>query len=71
MRTELAKLYAVNDPYKLGRATKLQAYVRYRQSRLEDAKSEASHALEIYETLGATKDAGRCRDFLQKINERM
>ena len=69
MRTELAKLYAVNDPYNLGFAMKLQAFVWYLQSRFEDAKSEALHALEIYERLGAIKDVGHCRDLLQKISE--
>ena len=65
--TERAKLCAVDDTYKLGRAMHLQAGVWYRQRKLEEAKSEALHALEIYEQLGSTKDAAICRDFLQKI----
>ena len=63
---ELAKSHAVNEPYDMGRAMEVQATVWYQQLRLEDAKSEALRALDIYESLGATKDAGRCRDLLRR-----
>jgi tetratricopeptide (TPR) repeat protein len=66
-RTEQAKLYAVNDVFKLGRAMHLQANIWNRQGRLEEAKSEASHALGILEKLGASRDAGNCRKLLQKV----
>jgi tetratricopeptide (TPR) repeat protein len=68
-RIEQAKLHAVGDLYRLGRAMDLQARVLYRQGRLEDAKSEALHASEIYEKLGAAKDAGVSRDLLQKVEQ--
>ena len=68
---ELAKPHAVNDPYKFGRAMKLQAEVWYEQLRLEDAKSETLQALEIFEKGRAVGDAGRCRRTLQKIEEAM
>ena len=64
---ERAKLCVVNDARRLGRAMELQAGVWYLQLRLEDAKLEALHALEIYEKLGAARDARFCRDLLQKI----
>ena len=64
---KLAKSHAVNEPYQLGFATELQANVWYLQLRLEDAKSEASRALEIFEKLGAVERAGHCRDLLQTI----
>jgi tetratricopeptide (TPR) repeat protein len=64
-----AKPHAVDDSYKLGHVTILQARVWYQQGRLEDARSEASHALEIYDKLGAARNAGECRDFLQSVEE--
>jgi tetratricopeptide (TPR) repeat protein len=67
VHTERLKFHAVNDTYKLGRAMSMQADVWYRQLRLEEAKSEALHALEIYENLGAAKAVGECRDLLQEI----
>ena len=65
------KSHAVNDAYKLGRATQIQADVWYRQHRLEDAKSEALHAIGIYEKLGATKDAEDSRNLLQNVERAM
>jgi tetratricopeptide (TPR) repeat protein len=67
--TEQAKSHAVNDGYKLGRATELQADVWHRQLRFEEARSEALHALEIYEKLGAVRDAGFCKDFLRIVEQ--
>jgi tetratricopeptide (TPR) repeat protein len=61
------KSYAADGTYQLGRTMKLQANIWYQEHRLEDAKSEALHALGIYEKLGATKDAEVCRDLLQDI----
>jgi tetratricopeptide (TPR) repeat protein len=66
-----AKSYTANEPYKLGRATQIQADVWYRQLRLEEAKSEALQALEIHEKLGAAKDAGHCRALLQMVEQAM
>ena len=65
---EQAKSYAANDAYKLGRAMELQAGVWYRQLRPEEAKFEALRALEIYEKLGAAKDADSCKRLLRKVN---
>ena len=64
-----AKLHAVNDAYSLGRAMEVQASIWERQYRLEDAKSEILHALETLENLGAERDVGRCRNFLQRLDE--
>jgi tetratricopeptide (TPR) repeat protein len=61
--------FAVNDAYKQGRAMELQAQVWYLQLRLEEARSEASHALEIHERLGTTRGAGACKDLLKKIEQ--
>jgi tetratricopeptide (TPR) repeat protein len=68
---EQAKLYAVDDVYKLGRAIELQAKVWYNQGRFEEATSAALHALENYEKVGAARDAEFCRDLLQKVEQAM
>ena len=65
---EQAKSHAAEDPFKLSCTMEMQAWIWYRQGRVEDAKPEASHALEIFEKLGAAGDAGRCRDLLQRLN---
>ena len=62
---ERARSHVAEHPYKLGRVMEMQAQIWDRQGRFEDAKSEASRALEIYEKLGATRDAEYCRDFLR------
>ncbi|KAF9783184.1 hypothetical protein BJ322DRAFT_1110070 [Thelephora terrestris] len=64
-----AKSHAVDDAYNLGCAIELQARLRLRQHRLEEARSEVLAALEIYERLGAAKDVGDCRELLQEIEQ--
>ena len=64
---ELAKSYAVNNAYLLGRVIHLQAIVLYRQCRLEDAISGVLQALEIYENLGAAGDVEACKKILQQV----
>ena len=66
-----AKSYAVDDAYDLGLAMEMQASIWYPQRRLEDARSEALRALEIYEKLGAEQDIGICRRLLQRIEQAM
>ena len=61
------RLRAADNLDRLGRATEMQARIWYQQHRLEDAKSEALRALEIYENLGATTNAEGCRAMLQRI----
>ena len=64
-----AKSHAVDDTYTLGRAMHLQACVWYYQHRLEEARSEALRAADIYERLGATVDLEHCRTLLRFIEE--
>ena len=66
---ELAKSHAVNDPYLLGRAMKLQARFWYEEGRFKEAKSEALGAADIYERGGATRDLELCRTLLRDIEE--
>ena len=67
---EQAKLHATNgnDTYVLARAMWLQAEVWHRQHRFEEARSEASSAVEIFEKLGAADDVERARRLLQQID---
>ena len=64
---EHAKSHAASGAYILGRATRMQALIWYRQHRLEEAGSEALRAINIYEQLGAVRDLGSCREFFRDI----
>jgi tetratricopeptide (TPR) repeat protein len=66
---ELAKSYMGQDAYALGRAMELQARLRCRQGRLEEARSEALCTVGVYEKLGAAKDAEDCRILLLGIEK--
>jgi tetratricopeptide (TPR) repeat protein len=66
-----AKSHALDNTYWLGCATHMQGYIWYQQRRLEEAKSEASHALEIFENLGAAKDVRNSKELLQRIERAM
>ena len=68
---EHAKLQAIDSTYALGRATQMQASIWYRQHRLEEARSEALRAVNIYEQLGAATDLERCRELLRMIQEEL
>ena len=64
---ELAKSYAINDAYNLGRAMWLQARFWCNKPMLEKAKSEASHAVEVFKKLGAAQDLEGCKKLLRWI----
>jgi tetratricopeptide (TPR) repeat protein len=70
---ERAKAHAVDGSmqYELGRATEMQAEAWYRQLRLEDAKSEALDAIQIYEKLEYVKGVKICRHLLRKVERAM
>ena len=73
VHTERAESHAVDgsDAYYLGRVMKLRAEALYRQHRLEEAKSQALRAFEMFERLGAASDQDSCRDLLQEIEGSM
>ena len=71
IHVERAKSYAVNHAYYLGRAMELQAWLWYKQHRLEKARAEALCAVNVFEKLGAAMDLKRCRGLLQEIEEEM
>ena len=66
-----AKSHSANNEYHLGRAMQVQADVWYQQRRFEEAKSEASQALKIYEEFGAVKDADVCLELLEDLERAM
>jgi len=67
---EHAKSHTVNDVYNLGQAIKLQATFWRDQHRLEEAKSGALRAVEVFEKLGAAKDVEECRELLREIDSK-
>jgi hypothetical protein len=66
-----AKLHAVDDKFCLGRAMNTEASILLEQDRVEDARSEALGAKEIFEKLGAAADLERVGDLLRDIEEAM
>jgi len=64
-----AKSHAADNTYYLGYAMELQARVWYDQHRLEEAKSEALRAADVYEKLGAAKDVEDCKNLLRDIEK--
>ena len=68
---ERARSHTVNSARNLGYAIELQAWVKYRQHKLEEAKSEIRCASDVYEKLGATKDVEDCRNLLWRIQEEL
>ena len=67
---ERAKSHAIDDAYHLGRAMDQQARIWYQQGRLEEAKAEASCALETFEKLGATAELPWSRFILRRVGLR-
>jgi len=65
-----AKSHAVNDHDTLlmARAMEVEAGFSRRQHRFEEAKSEALDSLNLYQKLGATKQAGRVGKLLLQID---
>jgi len=64
-----AKSHAVNgnDRYLLAHAMWLQAGFWYRQRRFEEAKSEASCAIDAFEGFGSTNEVNNVREILRQI----
>ena len=59
--------HAIDNAYYLGSVAELQASIWYKQDRVEEAKSEALRAADIFEKLGAARDLGSCRKLIQCI----
>ena len=68
---ERAKSHAIDAPYLLGRAVRLQARIWYKERRFEEAKSGALRAAGIYEKIGAVEEVEHCRAVLRDVEEKM
>ena len=68
-QVEQAKSHAVDrrGTYLLTSAMQLQAEFWHKQHRFEEAKSEVSRAIDVFEKLGAASDAKNARTLLQQI----
>jgi len=66
-----AKSHTVNSALNLGYAMEMQARIWYKQHRLEEARSEALRATDVYEKLGIADNAERCRMLLRDIERRL
>ena len=66
---EEAKSHAADNAYNLGRAMDTQAKIWQRERRLEEARTEALGALEIFEKLGAAGDVKYTRNLLQSLDK--
>ena len=64
---EYAKSHAVDSTYLLGRTMVLQAQLWQEQCRLEEARSEALRAIDLFEKIGATEDLEWCRNMVGRI----
>ena len=68
---ERAKSYTTNSAHNLGHAMNTQAQILHTQDKLEEARSEALRAVEVYEKLGVVERAEGCRKLLQRIQEEL
>jgi len=68
---EHTKSHTAGNTYYLGHTLALQAFVWYNQHRLEEAKSEALRAADVYEKIGAAKDLEGCRGLLRDIEKEL
>jgi len=66
-----AKSYTADNTYYLGHVLASQAFVWYNQHRLEEAKSEALRAADVFEKLGAAEDLEGCKGLLRAIEKRL
>jgi len=62
------KLLADNDPAHLGIAMTAQAGIWYRQGKIEEARSELSRNISLYEKIGASRDfVGNLKEAFRKV----
>jgi len=68
---DYAKSHAINNTYHLGLAMRLRADIWRGQRRLEEAKTEALRAVDVYEKLGAARDMEIRRRLVQRIQKEL
>jgi len=73
VHVEHARSHAVNgnSAYSLGHVMREQAWVWYKQHKLEEAKSEALRAAQVYEKLGAARSMEICTELLRDIEKEL
>jgi len=69
VHAERAKLHTVNDPYSLGKTMMLQAKILCQRHKLEEVRSEALRAADIFEKLGVSLGAEACGVLLEDIQK--
>ena len=67
LHIERAKSHVVDNLYLTGCGTQLDATFLHKQQRLEEAKSGALKAIEVFENLGTTSNLDKCRNLLRDI----
>jgi len=65
---EHAKSQAIDNPYFMARAVILQALFWYQQRRLEEARSGALRAADVFERFGATDDLEVCKALVRSAD---
>ena len=68
---ERSKPHTVVSTYYLARAMLLQATIWYGQRRIEDARSEALRAANVFEKLGAAQDVEECGELLRDVQGKL
>jgi len=66
-----AKSHTVNSALNSGYAMEVQAWVWYRQQKLEEARSEFLRAVDVYEKFGVVEGVKDCRRYLQNIQNEL
>jgi len=68
---ENAKSHTTSGTYNLGRVMWQQAEFWCSQGVFEKARSGASHAVDVFEKLGAAQDLEECRELLRRVDEEL
>ena len=68
---EQAKSNTVDSTYNLGRAMSFQAMVWYKRHKLEEARSEAMRAADVFEKLGAATDLEWCKGLIRAVQKEL
>ena len=61
----------IDDPYLLGYVSEVQATIWFNQRRLDEAKPEVLHAINLYEEVGSERDMERAIGILLHIEDAM
>ena len=68
---EHAKSHAVDDTYNMACAMEEQAWLWYRQHKLEEARTEVLRVADVFDEIGAANDVEDCRELLRVIEREL